>query len=171
MSLPKFIPTYTLKLCQQKQQNLHFYCLLWSLSKGRSGADHAVSSSDRGTLMNYLLNIKSSEWLYALLYNLRMCWNELEMTRKRKMTNIFLTICKTCAEAFDGRWQKTAKLTNMLRINDGAFGGCWVCDESRLMNDCRRSTLRGHGETEKRVRRWSHASLACTWKQQTNTYR
>lgn len=81
------------------------------------------------------------------------------------ITHCFLTVCKIYVDVLRDCWKKTAKLTKRLMINNGDNDGCCLCGDSRVISGCRELTGRGWVETKNRVRRWSHASLARTWKQ------
>lgn len=76
----------------------------------------------------------------------------------------FLTICKISADPLSACREKRAKLTKRLMISKIDNDCCCSCGDSRVITDCKEPTGRGGFKAVNRARRWSNASLACTWK-------
>lgn len=76
----------------------------------------------------------------------------------------FLTVCKISADPLRVCREETAKLTKRLMISKVDNDGCCCGGDSRVITDCKEPTGRGGFKAANRTRRWSNASLACTWK-------
>lgn len=86
------------------------------------------------------------------------------LIRSILVKDYFLTICKISADLISGCWEKRAKLTKRWMISKVDNDSRCCCDDSRVFTGCKEPTGRGGFKAVNRARRWSSASLACTWK-------
>lgn len=136
-----------------------FWILSWTLFASLDKQLPAFCESS-SKLRTRAASLKSPDWSST--------WKHAFMNVSIHSVNLlkdhFLTVCKISADPLSVCWENTAKLTKRLMISKVDNECCCCCGDSRVITDCKEPIGRGGFKAMNRVRRWSNASLACTWK-------